>query len=490
MSVDRPGPDPHNETAAAERFAVRSAAALLGVAAVGIGFGGLTALVRARWEPMQTADQAVTDSLVAVVLENRVLREVLTSVTGLGGTGTLALVLAVGALWLLLRRLPRLAVYVALTGAGGLILNVVVKELVARIRPAVETPIHSPGGWSFPSGHAMSSLVCYGVVTLVFTPALRAGARRAWTVFAVLVVTAVGFSRIALGVHYLTDVLAGWLLGSLWLVLATVAFHRWRGDAGIANAGPLPGDLPPTEEDALRPTPVRHEPALPHPWRGLSELAVAWVLLLGVLLGIGMLVRDTETDNPLLRWDRGVVATLAEYRDPMLTSVLNVFGELGNTTAVVTVALIVAALAVGVLRSWRPVLFLGIALLGEITLFLTTTAIIDRARPQVPHLDPHLPPTSSFPSGHVAAALTLYASTTALAWATANRWGYRLLAAAALLIPVLVGIQRLYAGAHYLTDIIGSVLLSSVWTTVAWWIVQPVETSGSSTQKQLGHAQR
>ncbi|WP_174189819.1 phosphatase PAP2 family protein, partial [Nocardia barduliensis] len=258
--ADRPRGPAGNEAAAAERFAVRSAAALLGAVAVGIGFGVLTALVRARWEPMQTADQAVTDSIVAVVAENRILRTVLAGITRLGGTGTLVLMLVVGALWLLLRRLPRLAVYVALTGAGGLILNPVVKELVARLRPVVETPVHTAGGWSFPSGHAMSSLVCYGVVLLVFAPTLQAGPRRALTGLVVLVVIAVGLSRIALGVHYLTDVLAGWLLGSLWLVLATVAFHRWRGDAGVEDAGPLPGDVPPADEDDLRPTPVRHEP--------------------------------------------------------------------------------------------------------------------------------------------------------------------------------------------------------------------------------------
>ncbi|MDE1673692.1 phosphatase PAP2 family protein [Nocardia gipuzkoensis] len=478
--ADRPD-GPVHRSAAAERFAVRSAAALLGVAAVGIGFGVLTALVRARWEPMQTADQAVTDSLVSVVAQNRMLQNVLTGITDLGGTSTLLLVLAVGGLWLLLRRLPRLAVYVVLTGAGGLILNPVVKELVARLRPVVETPVYSTGGWSFPSGHAMSSLVCYGVVLLVFAPALQAGPRRALTGFAVLIVIAVGLSRIALGVHYLTDVLAGWLLGSLWLVLVTVAFHRWRGDARVDNAGPLPGDVPPADEDDLRPVPLRHPPTLPHPWRGIGELAVAWVLLVGLLVGIGMLARAPETETPVLRWDHSIVAALAEHRNPALTSVLGVFGELGNTTAVITAALIVAALAVGLLGSWRPVLFLGIALLGEITLFLTTATIVDRDRPQVAHLDPQLPPTASFPSGHVAASLTLYGGTAALLWATTRRGRYRVLAAAPILIPALVGVQRIYAGAHHPTDVIGSVLLASIWTAIAWWVVEPVSTSGRSS---------
>ncbi|WP_159840609.1 phosphatase PAP2 family protein [Nocardia sp. CY41] len=484
--ADRLGvPAPRSEAAAAERFAVRSAAALLGAAAVGIGFGVLTALVRARWEPMQTADQAVTDSLVSVVAEHRILRNILTGITDLGGTGTLVLVLAVCGLWLLIRRLPRLAVYVVVTGTGGLILNPIVKELVARLRPAVETPLYSADGWSFPSGHAMSSLVCYGVVLLVFVPTLQAVPRRAVTVFAVLVVASVGLSRIALGVHYLTDVLAGWLLGSLWLGLATVAFDRWRGDARVGNAGPLPGDVPTADEDDLRPVPLRHAPTLPHPWRGIGELAVAWVLLVGGLVGIGTLVRAPEAGNPVWRSDHSIVATLAEHRNPTLTSILGVFGELGDTTAVITVALIVAALAVGLLHSWRPALFLGIALLGEITLFLTTAAIVDRDRPQVPHLNPDLPPTASFPSGHVAASLTLYSATAALLWAATRRRRHRLLSAAIILIPALVGVQRIYVGAHYPTDVIGAVLLASIWTAIAWLVIDPVETSGQSTQAHV-----
>lgn len=480
MSVDQrdgevaTGTDRRRAAVAAERFAVRSTGALLGTAAAGLGFGVLTALVRARWEPLQTADQAVADHVTALVAEHPTLRDVLTVVTDLGATVTLAGILAVGALWLLLRRLPRLAGYLVLAGAGGLVLNPVVKELVARLRPVVETPVYRTDGWSFPSGHAMGSLVCYGIVLLVFAPVLRTGTRRVVTGCAVLLVAAVGFSRIALGVHYLTDVLAGWLLGSLWLAAVTVAFHRWRGEAGRTGTGPLPGEVAPHEADDLRPVPVRHAPTVPHPWRGLGELTVAWVLLAGLLVGIGTLVRGLATGNPVARWDHGVVAALARHRDPTLASVLDVFGELGNTTAVITAALIIAALAVAVLRNLRPVVFLGSALLGEITLFLTVAAIVDRDRPRVPPLDPGLPPTASFPSGHLAAALTLYTGTAALLWFTTHRRRYRFLAAALLLIPVLVAVQRLYTGAHHPTDLLGSVLLASIWTATAWWVVRPV----------------
>lgn len=461
------------DVVAAERFAVRSGLALLVVGAIGVGFGVLALLARARWEPMQAADQEVIDQLVGVVADNGVLRSALTGISRLGETNTLVVVLAVSVIWLWLRRQPRLAVYVILTSAGGFILNLVVKELVARLRPVVQDPVYTAYGWSFPSGHTMNSLVCYGILLLVFAPALRSGAQRAVTALAVVVVLAIGLSRIALGAHYPSDVLGGWLLGSLWLVLATVAFHRWRRDSGIAHAGPLPGDLTPDDEDDLRPVPVQHPPLLSHPWRGIGELAVGWVLLVGLLLGLGMAVRTLASDTTVLQWDNAVVATLAEHRNPTLNSVLGVFEELGNTVAVIVVALIVAVLAVGALRSWRPALFLGVAMLGEITLFLTTAAIVDRDRPRVQHLNPNLPPTASFPSGHVAASMTLYAGTAALLWFSTRRWQYRIVAVIAVLIPVLVAVQRLYAGAHHPTDILGAIVLSAIWTTIAWWVVQP-----------------
>lgn len=479
--VEQPG-DQARPRAAAERFAVRSATGLLATVGAGLGFGVLTALVRARWQPLHAADQAVADRVTAVVAEHAVLRDILFAVTDLGATLTLVGVLAVGVLWLLLRRLPRLAGLVILTGAGGLILNPVVKELVARLRPVVETPVYRTDGWSFPSGHAMSSLVCYGILLLVFAPVLHTRARRVVSGCAVLLVAAVGLSRIALGVHYLTDVLAGWLLGSLWLAAITVAFHRWRGDIGLGDAGPLPGDVGPDERDDLRPVPERHAPTMPHPWRGLGELAVAWVLLVGLLIGIGKLIGLGGTGNPVARWDHGVVAALAAHRGPALTSAFDVFGELGNTAAVVIAALVVAVLAVAVLRSRRPMLFLGVALLGEVTLFLTASTIVDRARPDVTPLDPALPPTSSFPSGHLAASLTLYAGSAALLWFATRRRPYRLLAAALLLIPALVAAQRLYAGAHHPSDLLGSVLLASIWTTVAWWVVRPLPVRAATSE--------
>lgn len=136
----------------------------------------------------------------------------------------------VAALLLLVRRRVRLAVYLLATTAGALLLDPSVKSLVGRLRPVVEAPVAIASGNSFPSGHALGSTVVYGALLLVFLPAVRY--RKLFTAAVALLVVAIGVTRVALGVHYLTDVLAGWLLGALWLSVTAYAFRLWRREAG------------------------------------------------------------------------------------------------------------------------------------------------------------------------------------------------------------------------------------------------------------------
>ena len=87
-------------------------------------------------------------------------------------------------------------------------------------------------GKSFPSGHAMSSVVVYGALLLVFFPALSPAWRRRCVAGAVVLVLAIGFSRLALGVHYISDVVGGYVLGLAWLAASTAAFSIWRVERG------------------------------------------------------------------------------------------------------------------------------------------------------------------------------------------------------------------------------------------------------------------
>ncbi|MGD9797434.1 MAG: phosphatase PAP2 family protein [Acidimicrobiia bacterium] len=128
-----------------------------------------------------------------------------------------------------------LLVVVATLGAQGL--NIGLKALVERPRPLPADPVFTASGFSFPSGHAMVSTAAYGAALVVLLPALPVRARSAAVVAVTAVVVGLGLSRIALEVHYLSDVVAGHLLGMAWLAVAALTCLPRREVADQAGAG-------------------------------------------------------------------------------------------------------------------------------------------------------------------------------------------------------------------------------------------------------------
>jgi len=107
---------------------------------------------------------------------------------------------------------------------GGMLLNEWVKILVQRQRPFLEGPFVDWSGYSFASGHTIGATLLYGQLALFILPAMKARHWRRLTIFsAALIVLLVGFSRIALGAHFLTDVLAAIIFGVLWLAFCLIA---------------------------------------------------------------------------------------------------------------------------------------------------------------------------------------------------------------------------------------------------------------------------
>jgi membrane-associated phospholipid phosphatase len=103
---------------------------------------------------------------------------------------------------------------------GGMLLNEWLKLAVHRQRPFVEGPFVDWSGYSFASGHTIGATLLYGQLLLFVLPVLKARHWRRLCIFsAVSLVLLVGFSRIALGAHFLTDVLAAMIFGTIWLAL-------------------------------------------------------------------------------------------------------------------------------------------------------------------------------------------------------------------------------------------------------------------------------
>ena len=134
--------------------------------------------------------------------------------------------------WVWRRGHVRLAVFLVVTTLGGGLLDTIVKEAVGRSRPSLVDPVATAHGKSFPSGHAMSSTVVYGALLMVFLPVIGRRYRPVVLGGAILLVLAIGFTRLALGVHFISDVLGGFVLGLAWLAASTAAFSTWRVERG------------------------------------------------------------------------------------------------------------------------------------------------------------------------------------------------------------------------------------------------------------------
>jgi membrane-associated phospholipid phosphatase len=151
--------------------------------------------------------------------------DVFHGITWLGNFVTLLAVtlIAVAVLWR--RRATTDAVFVLLAFVGGQVLSNGMKLGFRRERPFFADPLATESTYSFPSGHALVSLAVYGSIALVLARRVQTSGRLLVLGVAGLLVAAIGFSRLYLGVHFLSDVLAGYAAGAAWLALLYVALE-------------------------------------------------------------------------------------------------------------------------------------------------------------------------------------------------------------------------------------------------------------------------
>ncbi|HEX3633453.1 MAG TPA: phosphatase PAP2 family protein [Casimicrobiaceae bacterium] len=163
------------------------------------------------------------------------MTEVMIVISFLGAPSTLTVVSALVCAVLLAKRMYGRAVDVATLVLGGNLLNYGLKFLMHRGRPAFDDPLLALSSYSFPSGHAMASTVFYGFVLACVLPI--PGPRRGVAIAAGMVMIAlVCFSRVYLGVHYVSDVLAGILEAIAWSTLMLAALrlaHEYRSNGDL-----------------------------------------------------------------------------------------------------------------------------------------------------------------------------------------------------------------------------------------------------------------
>jgi undecaprenyl-diphosphatase len=172
----------------------------------------------------------------------RTLVTVLRAFTDFGSSEWIAVILSVLVMFFVWKRWWPSLVTLIVAVPGGMLLNELVKVLVHRHRPFVDGPFVDWSGYSFASGHTIGATLLYGQLLLFVLPTLKA---RHWRMVAVssaaLLISLVGFSRIALGAHFLTDVLAAIVFGIIWLTLCLIVGKPIRRNGRYQSpAVPLP----------------------------------------------------------------------------------------------------------------------------------------------------------------------------------------------------------------------------------------------------------
>lgn len=208
----------------------------------------------------------------------------------------------------------------------------------------------------------------------------------------------------------------------------------------------------------------RREPA----WRaGAAVVAGGYLAMVAVLILCGLVLTHWLLSGPVGRVDDDSTRWLSVHRTGLLDAATGVLSRSADTVGILAIA------AVVLLFLWRARLLPYMALLVtglalELATFLVVNAAVGRDRPGVPRLGA-TPSTSSFPSGHTAAALVVYLVIAAAVEHEARSALWRTLAqAAALLMPVAVGFSRVYRGFHHPTDVLFGYILGCTAFLVAW----------------------
>ncbi|CAM5347000.1 hypothetical protein SAVIM338S_01152 [Streptomyces avidinii] len=201
----------------------------------------LTALVVARWGPLMSCDGRVARALHAHAVTHPGFTHVVRVLSDwFWDPWTMRALAAAACLWLWWRGEVRCALRIALVTLVASVIQQGMKALVGRDRPVWPDPVVSADYSAYPSGHAMTATVVCGLLLWLVPRGAPHWPARTAAALAALSVLGVGFTRIYLGVHWLSDVLAGWLLGVVLVALAVLTAPGGAGGAGGACSGRSP----------------------------------------------------------------------------------------------------------------------------------------------------------------------------------------------------------------------------------------------------------
>jgi undecaprenyl-diphosphatase len=201
----------------------------IGIAIAAFALWGFAAIADEVLEK-ETTTFDTTILLILQKLHTPLLDQIMLGFTFIGDPKVLFVVALVGCFGFILQRQRTEAVILAIAGVGAIGLNFLLKDLFARSRPELWQRTIDVRYYSFPSGHAMISVVVYGLVGYFL--ATRFKRQNGWIIsLTALLVAVIGLSRLYLGVHWPTDIIAGYAAGLIWLVACILTLEVWRGNA-------------------------------------------------------------------------------------------------------------------------------------------------------------------------------------------------------------------------------------------------------------------
>jgi undecaprenyl-diphosphatase len=202
-------------------------------------------------------------------------------------------------------------------------------------------------------------------------------------------------------------------------------------------------------------------------WRPLAVVGVAWLVVVTVA---GLLLVGPLDGSGIVRTDLAIERWLVEHRTATLDALAEAGTWLAETITVPVVLLVAIAVAWRVSANVAAPAFLAVAVGGEKLMYLLSSLVVGRDRPPVPTVGTTYA-TSSFPSGHVASAITLYG---AIALVVTSRRSHAARAVGLVVVAAIattVAVCRMYCGFHYLSDCVAGALTGAVWLSATYVLI-------------------
>lgn len=206
-------------------------------------------------------------------------------------------------------------------------------------------------------------------------------------------------------------------------------------------------------------------------WRDVGILLAVYVVFTGIWYGGGWLLKGPLADSALVRNDQRVSEWFVGRRTPTLNTLSFIGSELSDTIVKIAVTAVIGIAVLVIWKRWLEFLMIVTPLAFEALTFVTVTMLVKRPRPDVPHLE-NSPINTGYPSGHTAASVVYWGLVVVVFWHTRHRWIRALAVTLGVLVPVCVGLSRIYRGMHFLTDVLAGALLGAAWVITVYLVLR------------------